>query len=67
MKKVDEYNQTPEAKRNFEDQFDSEGMAGQTGNQQNTSSSTDSSSNLDPLAKFLRNMLMGQVNPIPGI
>jgi len=67
MKKVDEYNQTPDAKQNFEDQFGSEGTAGQTDNQQNTSSSTDSSSNLDPLAKFLRGMLMGQVNPIPGI
>jgi hypothetical protein len=67
MKKVDEYNQTPDAKQNFEDQFGSEGTAGQTDNQQNTSSSTDSSSNLDPLAKFLRGMLMGQVNPIPGV
>jgi hypothetical protein len=66
-KKVEEYNQTPEAKQNFEDQFGTENMQGQTGNQQNTSSSTDSTSNLDPLAKFLRNMLMGQVNPIPGM
>jgi hypothetical protein len=66
-KKVEEYNQTPEAKQNFEDQFGTENMQGQTGTQQNTSSSTDSTSNLDPLAKFLRNMLMGQVNPIPGM
>jgi hypothetical protein len=69
MKKVDEYNQTPEAKQNFEDQFGSEGMGSQTNNQQSTSSSssTDSTPNNDPFAKFLRNMLMGQINPIPGM
>ena len=67
MKKVDEYNQTPEAKQNFEDQFGSERTEGQTDNQQSNSSSTNSTPNLDPLAKFLRNMLMGQVNPIPGM
>jgi hypothetical protein len=66
-KKVDEYNQTPEAKQNFEDQFGSERTEGQTDNQQSTSSSTNSEPNLDPLAKFLRNMFMGQANPIPGI
>jgi len=71
MKKVDEYNQTPEAKQNFEDQFGSEGMGSQTNNQQSTSSSssssTDSTPNNDPFAKFLRNLLMGQINPIPGM
>ena len=66
-KKVDEYNQTPEAKQNFEDQFGSEGIQGQTNNQQSTSSSTTSTPEIDPLAKFLRNLLMGQVNPIPGM
>jgi hypothetical protein len=65
-KKVDEYNQTPEAKQNFEDQFGSEGMEGQTNNQQNTSSTT-STPDLDPLAKFLRGLLTGQLNPIPGM
>ena len=67
MKKVDEYNQTPEAKQNFEDQFGSEGTQGQTNNQQSTSSSTTSSPDLDPLAKFLRGLLTGQLNPIPGM
>ena len=68
-KKVDEYNQTPEAKQNFEDQFGSEGMGAQTNNQQSTSSSSPTSSepNLDPLAKFLRGLLTGQLNPIPGV
>jgi len=69
MKKVDEYNQTPEAKQNFEDQFGSEGMGGQTNNQQSTSSSSSATStpDLDPLAKFLRGLLTGQLNPIPGM
>jgi hypothetical protein len=67
-KKVEEYNQTPEARQNFEDQFGTEGMEGQTNNQQqSTSSNTSSSPDLDPFAKFLKNLLMGQVNPIPGI
>jgi hypothetical protein len=67
MKKVDEYNETPEAKQNFEDQFGSEEMESQTNNRENRSSSTTSKQELDPLAKLLRNMLMGQINPIPGL
>jgi hypothetical protein len=69
MRKVEEYNQTPEAQQNFEDQFGSQSGGGQTNNQQNTSTSSTSSSdpNLDPLAKMLRNILMGQINPIPGM
>ena len=66
-KKVEEYNQTPEAKQNFEDQFGSERVEGQTNNQQSTSSSTSSEPNLDPLAKFLRGLFTGQMNPIPGM
>jgi hypothetical protein len=69
MKKVDEYNQTPEARQNFEDQFGSEGVESQTNNQQSasSSSSTTSTPDLDPLAKFLRGLLTGQLNPIPGM
>lgn len=67
MKKVDEYNQTPEAKQNFEDQFGSEKMEGQTNNQQSTSSPTTSTPDIDPLAKFLRGLFTGQLNPIPGV
>jgi hypothetical protein len=66
--KVEEYNQTPEAKQNFEDQFGTENMQGQTNNQQSTTSSTTTSSpDIDPFAKWLRNLLMGQVNPVPGM
>lgn len=67
IKKVDEYNQTPEAKQNFEDQFGSEGMDGQTNNQQSASSSTTSTPDIDPFAKFLRGLFTGQLNPIPGV
>lgn len=67
MKKVEEYNQTPEAKKNFEDQFGSESMEGQNNNQQGSSSSSTSTPDVDPFAKWLRNLLMGQLNPIPGM
>jgi hypothetical protein len=67
MKKMEQYNQTPAAKQNFEDQFGSERTESQTDNQQNTSSSTTSKPDIDPLAKFFRNLLIGQVNPIPGM
>lgn len=67
MKKVDEYNRTPEARQNFEDQFGSERMEGQTNDQQSASSSSTSSPDIDPFAKMLRNLLMGQLNPIPGM
>jgi hypothetical protein len=69
MKKVEEYNQTPGAQQNFEDQFGSQSGGGQTDNQQNTSTGSNSSSepNLDPFAKMLRNLLTGQLNPIPGM
>jgi len=66
-KKVEEYNQTPEARQNFEDQFGTENMEGQTSNQQNPSSPTSSTPDIDPFAKWLRNLLMGQLNPVPGM
>lgn len=66
--KVEEYNQTPEAKQNFEDQFGSESTEGQTNNQQSTTSSTTTSSpDVDPFGKWLRSLFMGQINPVPGM
>ncbi len=56
-KKVEEYNQTPEARQNFEDQFGTENMERQTSNQQNPSSPTSSTPDIDPFAKWLRNLL----------
>lgn len=67
MRKVEEYNQTPEARQNFEDQFGSESMEGQNSNQQSGSSSSTSTPDIDPFAKWLRNLLMGQLNPVPGM
>jgi len=66
-KKVEEYNQTPEAKQNFDDQFSPKRTVIKTDNQQSTSSSTSSEPNLDPLAKFLRDTFTGKMNPIPGM
>ena len=66
-KKVEEYNQTPEAKQNFEDQFSPKRTVSKTDNQQSKSSSTSSEPNLDPLAKFLRDTFTGKLNPIPGM
>ena len=67
QRKMEEYNKTPDAKKNFEDQYGSERTESQTDNRQNTSSSTISKPDIDPLAKFFRNLVMGQVNPIPGM
>jgi hypothetical protein len=61
--KMEEYNKTPEAQRNFEDEYGAEEPQ-----QNQSSSSTDNKSNtreLDPLAKLLRNLLTGQLNPLP--
>jgi hypothetical protein len=68
-KKVEEYNQTPEAKENFDDQFSdsSQGQSQQQSSQTSQTGSPRNDVNLDPLAKFLKNMLLGQINPIPGI
>lgn len=67
QRKMEEYNKTPDAKKNFEDQYGSERTESQTDNRQNTSSSTISKPDIDPLAKFFRNLVMGQINPIPGM
>ena len=61
--KMEEYNKTSEAEQNFQDEYGAEET------QQNQSSSSTNnkskSSDLDPLAKFLRNILTGQLNPLP--
>ena len=67
QRKMEEYNKTPDAKKNFEDQYGSERTESQTDNRQNTSSSTISKPDIDPLAKFFKNLVMGQLNPIPGM
>ena len=95
MKKIEQYNQTPQALENFDDQF---GKADRQGDAQKKygditkfnrdqqtsapvsqpqpqpsapvapSAPTSSAEPVkDPLAGFLKNMLLGQLNPIPGI
>ena len=96
MKKIEQYNQTPQALENFDDQF---GKADRQGDdqkkygditkfnrEQQTSAPvsqprlsvpvsqpqpsapvTASEPVKDPLAGFLKNMLLGQLNPIPGV
>lgn len=65
MKKVEEYNKTPEAKQNFEDQFGGE-TGTETGDTRTTTTGQETKS-ADPFADFLKKMFMGQLNPIPGV
>lgn len=96
MKKIEQYNQTPQALENFDDQFGKYDREGENekkygeivkfnreqGQQQSAPPPqqqsappprasepvpSSSSSGGDPLAGFLKNMLLGQLNPIPGI
>jgi hypothetical protein len=64
--KMEEYNQTPEAEQNFQDEYGAEEP--QEAQQNQSSSSTDNKSNspdLDPFAKLLRSLFTGQMNPLP--
>lgn len=96
MKKIEQYNQTPQALENFDDQFGKYDRKGEMDKkygdiikfnreqpqQQNTTItqqpsapvssvttpvSSSNSSDGDPLAGFLKNVLLGRLNPIPGI
>lgn len=67
-KKVEEYNQTPEAKEYFDEQFsDTSQGTSQQSDQPSQTSSQRNNVDLDPFAKFLKNLLIGQINPVPGI
>jgi hypothetical protein len=64
--KMEEYNKTPEAKQNFQDEYGAEEP--QEAQQTQSSSSTNNKSNtadLDPFAKLLRSLFTGQMNPLP--
>ena len=94
MKKIEQYNQTPQALENFDDQFGKSDRQGDdqkkygditkfNREQQTTApapqqrpsvpvpqpqpSAPASEPVKDPLAGFLKNMLLGQLNPIPGV
>jgi hypothetical protein len=64
--KMEEYNKTPEAEQNFQDEYGAEEP--QETQQNQSSSSTNNKSNtadLDPFAKLLRSLFTGQMNPLP--
>jgi hypothetical protein len=64
--KMEEYNQTPDAQQNFEDEYG--GEESQPSQSQDTEeNSSSNSATLDPLAKFLKNVIVGAINPIPGM
>lgn len=73
-RKLEEYNKTPEARKYFQEQFGQE-IKTQYGDiikvdaeqKPEPSQPKTVSSESDPLAKFFRNMLMGKLNPIPGM
>lgn len=72
MKKLEQYQSTPQAKEYFDQEFPegSQGQESQPSQSQSQNTEASSSNNsvvLDPLAKFLKNVLMGQLNPIPGV
>jgi hypothetical protein len=66
QQKMEEYNQTPQAQQNFQDQFGSQGDAGQTTQTTNqTTNKTGTNVDTDPFAKMISNMFKGAINPIP--
>ena len=70
MKKLEQYQSTPQAKEYFDQEFpnESQGQESQPSQPQNTEANSSSSGEvMDPLAKFLKNLLLGQLNPIPGV
>jgi hypothetical protein len=68
QKKITEYSQTPEGQKNWTEDMSSVDMSQQTPTQQtNTTTSSDGNTNGDPFSKMLKNIFMGQLNPIPGM
>ena len=62
--KLNQYQQTPEAKQNFDDSFEGE-LSQQQYTQQTQSSGSQSSG--DPLSNFFKKLFLGQINPVPGM
>jgi hypothetical protein len=73
IKKLEEYQSTPQSKEYFDQEFPEESQGqesqqSQPSQPQNTEANSSSNREVnDPLAKFLRNLLLGQLNPIPGV
>jgi hypothetical protein len=72
INKMEEYQKTPEAQQNFSDDFGSETTDNSSVESKPTtttpsSSGTEDKSGQDPLSKFLKNLFVGQLNPLPGV
>lgn len=69
MKKMDEYQKTPESQANFTDDFGPETQDTTDTKQSTTSTSSTqkTSSEKDPFANFLGNLFKGTINPLPGV
>lgn len=68
-KKMEEYSQTPDGQKNWTDDMSSVNMSQQTPTTQqtNTTTSSDGDINDDPFSKMFKKILIGQLNPIPGM
>jgi hypothetical protein len=66
--KMEEYNKTPDAKKNFEDQYGAtDEVQPDESNTQSKSSNTGTNVDSDPFAKMISGLFKGALNPIPGI
>jgi hypothetical protein len=66
QRRLEQYQNTPQARRYFEEDFGQGQPVDQTKSQPSQDqSSSQSSAEIDPFAKFLRNLFMGQLNPLP--
>jgi hypothetical protein len=67
--KIEEYSKTPEGQKNWTEDMSSVNMGQQTPTTQqtNTTTSSDGDINDDPFSKMFKRILIGQLNPIPGM
>lgn len=66
QKKMEEYNKTPEAKKNFEDQFgDEKSEKSKPETPSQTKSQTNNTVDSDPFAKMIGGLFKGAINPLP--
>ena len=69
MKKMEEYQKTPESQSYFTDDFgpETQESTDTTQSTASTSKSQETSSSKDPFANFLGNLFKGTINPLPGV
>lgn len=66
QKKMEEYNKTPEAKKNFEDQFgDEKSEKSEPETPSQTKPQTNNTVDSDPFAKMIGGLFKGAINPLP--